>query len=258
MVEIKRRNLKLNRDVILVSEADEEGGMTGLQWLIQNAWSKIDAEFALNEGGSLTETKDGTKVFGIQTIEKTPMRVILTARGTVGSGAVPRPDNPIVHVDEAASRLAKADQPVHLNTTTRRYLTALADLADYSWLKPLLPKLENPAAAQATAAQIRAHDVELDAMLHATVSPIGQQNGEALMDVRRMPERETREEVLARLRQMVNDSAVDVVVRARPAHAQHATQFAHDRIIHGYGARDRAHLSARRRGFAVHIARLHR
>ena len=53
MVEIKRRNLKLSRDVILVSEADEEAGMTGIQWLIQNAWSKIDAEFALNEGGSL-------------------------------------------------------------------------------------------------------------------------------------------------------------------------------------------------------------
>ena len=43
MVEIKRRNLRLSRDVILVSEADGETGMTGIQWLIQNAWSKIDA-----------------------------------------------------------------------------------------------------------------------------------------------------------------------------------------------------------------------
>ena len=165
MVEIKRRNLKLSRDLILVSETDEEAGMTGIQWLIQNAWSKIDAEFALNEGGSLIETKDGTKVFGIQTIEKTPMRMILTARGTVGTGAVPNPDNPIVHVSDAVSRIFKADEPVHLNTVARRYLDILSELPDYAWLKPLLPKLANPATAEAAGAQVRMHDEELDDLL---------------------------------------------------------------------------------------------
>ena len=210
MVEIKRRNLKLNRDLILVSEADEEGGMQGIQWLIQNAWSKIDAEFALNEGGSLIETKDGMKIFGIQLIEKVPVRIILNARGTVGSGVVPRPDNPIVHVSEAVTRLSNADQPVYLNTTTRRYLTALAELADYAWLKPLMPKLQNAATAQAAAAQVKMHDVELDAMLHTTISFLSQQNGETQMDVRRMPVSETREDILARLRQIVNDPSVDV------------------------------------------------
>ena len=127
MVEIKRRNLKLRRDVILVSEADGEAGMTGIQWLIQNAWSKIDAEFALNDGGSLIETKNGTKVFGIQTTEKIPMRVILTAHGTQGTGAFPRADNPVVHFSDAVSRLNKADQPVRMNATTRRYLRDLAN-----------------------------------------------------------------------------------------------------------------------------------
>src|SRR5712692_7995975 len=72
MVEIKRRNLKLSRDLILVAEADEESGSTGIQWLIQNAWPKIDAEFALDEGGTIFESKDGTRVFQIQTAEKVP------------------------------------------------------------------------------------------------------------------------------------------------------------------------------------------
>jgi len=62
MVEIKRRNLKLSRDLILVSEADQEVGSTGIQWLMQNAWPKIDAEFALSEGGSIPNMKDGTRV----------------------------------------------------------------------------------------------------------------------------------------------------------------------------------------------------
>src|SRR6202012_372820 len=67
MVEIKRRNLKLGRDLILLSESDEEAGSTGIEWLIQHQYPKIDAEFAVNEGGSILETKDGPHVFGIQT-----------------------------------------------------------------------------------------------------------------------------------------------------------------------------------------------
>jgi len=215
MVEIKRRNLKLSRDVILVSEADEEAGMTGIQWLIQNAWSKLDAEFALNEGGSLIESKDGTKIFGIQTIEKVPVRILLTGRGTVGTAAVPRPDNPIVHVAAAVTKLSSADQPVYFNTA-RRYFTALADLPDYSWLKPLLPKLQNSATAQAAAAQVKMHDPELDDMLHTTVSPTPGSNVESVLDVRRMPIAETREDVLARFRQIVNDNSVEIAFAPGP------------------------------------------
>ncbi len=216
MVEIKRRNLKLSRDVILVSEADEEAGMTGIQWLIQNAWSKIDAEFALNEGGSLLEAKDGAKVFGIQTMEKIPTRVILTARGRVGTGALPLPDNPVVHLADAINHLSKADQPIRVNPTTRRYLRELSNLSDYAWLAPLLPKLDSPATAAAAAAQIRAKDAELDAMLHTTIS-FSSLAGEAQsqLDVRRMPS-ETREDVLARLHQIINDASVDVVFAPGP------------------------------------------
>ncbi len=215
MVEIKRRNLKLSRDVILVSEADGEAGMTGIQWLIQNGWSKIDAEFALNDGGSLIESKDGGKIFGIQTMEKIPMRVILTARGTVGTGALPRADNPIVHLSDAISQLHKADQPVRVNSITRRYLGQLSTLSDYAWLAPLLPKLDSPLTAPAAAAQIRAKDAELDAMLRTTISFPSSVGGEAQLDVRRMPS-ETREEVLARLRQIINDPSVDVAFAPGP------------------------------------------
>jgi acetylornithine deacetylase/succinyl-diaminopimelate desuccinylase-like protein len=217
MVEIKRRNLKLSRDVILVSEADGEAGMTGLQWMIQNAWPKIDAEFALNDGGSLLESKEGAKLFGIQTMEKIPMRVILTARGTVGTGALPRPDNPIVHLSDAISSLHKADQPVRVNSTTRRYLRELSTLSDYAWLAPLLPKLDSSATATAAAAQIRAKDPfgELDAMLRTTISFPSSIAGEAQLDVRRMPS-ETREDVLMRLRQIVNDTSVDVAFAPGP------------------------------------------
>jgi acetylornithine deacetylase/succinyl-diaminopimelate desuccinylase-like protein len=219
MVEVKRRNIKLGRDVILLSEADEESGSTGINWLIRNAWPKIDAEFALNEGGSIWETRDGTKVFQMQTAEKIPTRVVLIAHGTAGHGSLPRADNPVLHLSRALVKLSEADQPVKLNPTTRRYLRELSKFPEYEWLAPLLPRLESPATAMAAGNQIRARDPELDATLRttlaATMLKAGQRinvipnTAEAQLDVRRLPN-ETREEVLARFQRIVDDHAVDV------------------------------------------------
>jgi len=219
LVEIKRRNIKLSRDIILLSEADEEEGAGGIQWLLQHVPQKIDAEFALNEGGTIVETKDGPKIFQIQTAEKIPMRVLLTAKGTAGHGAVPRDDNPIVRLSRAVIRVTDAEQPARLNPVARRYFREISKLADYAWLTPLLPKLENPATVQAAAAQIRMHDPELDSFLRTTISPtitraagkstVIPSAAEAQLDVRRLPS-ESREEVLERIRQIVNDAAVDV------------------------------------------------
>src|SRR5579863_4004377 len=81
LVELRRIHVKLNRDVILLSEADEEAGSTGIEWLIANAWDKIDAEAALNEGGFAVPSVSGQRIYDIQTTEKIPTRVILTAHG---------------------------------------------------------------------------------------------------------------------------------------------------------------------------------
>jgi acetylornithine deacetylase/succinyl-diaminopimelate desuccinylase-like protein len=219
MVEIKRRNIRLSRDVIFLSESDEEAQSTGIEWITQHAWPKIDAEFALNEGGYILETKDGPKVFQVQTLEKVPARIILTAKGTAGHGSLPRADNPVVHISRALVKLSEAEQPPRLNATTRRYFREIAKLPDYAWLEPLRRKLEDPAAIQAAANQIRARDAELDSMLRTTVAPTMLRAGiksnvipntaEAQVDVRRMPS-ETREELLDRFRKIINDSAVEI------------------------------------------------
>jgi acetylornithine deacetylase/succinyl-diaminopimelate desuccinylase-like protein len=214
MVEIKRRNIKLGRDLILVSESDEEVGSTGIDWLTQHQFPKIDAEFALNQGGSIIETKDGP-VFRIQTNEKISTRLVLTAKGTAGDASLPRPDNPSVHMSRAIVKLSDAEQPIKLNPTTRAYLRNLSGLSEYTWLDPILRsrKLDDPATQQAAAAQIRAKDPELDALLHTTVSvtTINGNGAEAQIDVRRTPS-ETREEILLRFKQIINDPAIEIAL----------------------------------------------
>ena len=219
MVELKRRGTPLRRPVILLSEADEEADSSGIQWLIKNAYPKIDAEFAINEGGFTFDAPSGQRIFQIQTAEKIPSRVTLTARGTAGHGSLPRADNPVVHLAKAIARVADADQPVRLNTTTRRYFRELAKLPDYKWLVPYAPKLESDGSAVPAANEIRARDPELDAQLRATMSPTMLNAGikinvipnvaQAQVDIRRLPN-ETREEIVARVRRIVNDPAVDV------------------------------------------------
>jgi acetylornithine deacetylase/succinyl-diaminopimelate desuccinylase-like protein len=219
LVELKRTGPKLDRDIIFLSEADEEAGSTGIQWLIANAWDKVNAEFALNEGGFAIRTGSGQRIYEIQTTEKIPTRLVMVAHGVAGHGSLPRPDNPVVHLARAITRLADTDQPVKLNTSTRQYLRELARLPDYRWLAPLLPKLADPAAGLGASRQIRARDPELDAMLHTTLSPTMLSAGnkinvipnraEAQIDVRRLPG-ENRDEILARFRHIVNDDAVEI------------------------------------------------
>lgn len=219
MVEIKRRNIKLSRDIILLSEADEEAGSAGIEWMIQHQYSKIDAEFALNEGGYILESKDGPKIFNIQTTEKIPTRIVLTAKGVAGHASMPRSDNAVLHVSEALLKLARSEEPIHVNTTTRRYLREISKLPEYNWLEPLRRRLEDPATSLSALNQIRGRDPEIDAMLHTTVVPTMLKAGikinvipntaEAQVDVRRLPG-ESRDDVLARFRQIVNDPEVDI------------------------------------------------
>jgi len=219
MIEIKRRNIKLGRDLILLSESDEESGSSGIEWIIQHQFGKIDAEFALNRGGYILETKDGPKIFQIATTEKIPTRMILTAKGTAGSGSLPRGDNPVLHLVRALAKLSEAEEPVRLNPATRRYFRELSRLPEYAWLESIRRKLEDPSTAQGAAGQIRAHDLDLDSMLHTTTVPTMLRAGlkinvipnsaEAQLDVERMPT-ESREEVLTRFRQIVNDPAIDI------------------------------------------------
>lgn len=219
VVDLARRKVPLDRDIILLSESDEESGATGARWVIENAWAKIDAEFALNEMATILETSGGVPVFQIQTAEKVPTRIRLTAHGVAGHGSLPRDDNPVYHLSRAIVRLTEAPQPVQLNTTTRTYFRELSKLPDFAPLAPLLAQLDDPAKAASAATAITKANAEAGAMLHMSISPtmlnagmrinVIPNSAEAQLDGRRMPG-ETMEQAFERLRKIVDDPAVTV------------------------------------------------
>jgi len=232
-LELKRSGVRLKRDVIFLSESDEEAGSTGVQWLIANAWDKIDAEFAVNEGGFAQLTAEKKIVFNIQTAEKIPTRVKLVARGTAGHGSVPRVDNPVLHLAQALVKLSTAEQPIQLNATTREYFRAIAKLPEYGKLAAAIRQLENPRRANEARREIAPKFPMLAAMLATSVSATMLEAGvkvniiptvaEGTIVVRRLPT-ETREEVLARFAKIINDPAVEVVKLAGSEQEMPATE----------------------------------
>src|SRR5207253_8558030 len=59
---LAERKVPLDRDVIFLAEADEEGALPySTFWLAKQAWPKMDCEFALNEGGWIIKRPNGSR-----------------------------------------------------------------------------------------------------------------------------------------------------------------------------------------------------
>jgi acetylornithine deacetylase/succinyl-diaminopimelate desuccinylase-like protein len=106
MALLKRFKIPLQRDIVLLATADEEaGGESGMGWMLKNHADKLDAAFALNEGGRIVLRSGRPLYIGIQISEKVAINIRLIAHGTSGHAAVPRLDNPIFALARALSRL---------------------------------------------------------------------------------------------------------------------------------------------------------
>jgi acetylornithine deacetylase/succinyl-diaminopimelate desuccinylase-like protein len=96
-ITLKRQNVPLTRDVILMAVPDEEvGGTLGAKWMLQNHFGEIDPEFILDEGGfgSRDLFTAGKLVFGIAVAEKKILWLKLRAEGVAGHGSQPHDQNP--------------------------------------------------------------------------------------------------------------------------------------------------------------------
>jgi acetylornithine deacetylase/succinyl-diaminopimelate desuccinylase-like protein len=130
MLLAKRLDVPLDRDLIFLAEAGEEGTTTvGIDFMVKEHFDDIDAEFAITEGGGATLEEGRVTVVNIQTTEKVPRGARLVASGTSGHGSVPRVDNPLVHLSAAIAKVGAWETPIRLNDTTRLYFERLAGIS---------------------------------------------------------------------------------------------------------------------------------
>ena len=226
MLLLKRLNQPLDRDVIFLAEAGEEGSTrVGIQYMVNQHFKEIDAEYCLAEGGGVTR-KDGKVGYAsVQTVEKIPRAIELTARGISGHGSVPLQTNAVVRLANAVAKFATWRTPIRLNPTTRAYFERLASVSSPEDAARYLSVISrNPRRVAAADQYFVEHEPRFAAMLRTSVSPNIIQGGyrlnvipseaKASLDVRLLPD-EDPEAFLEMIRGVIKDPSVQVAYAPR-------------------------------------------
>ena len=125
---LKRNNVKLKGDVVLAATADEEqGGMAGAGYLLQNFPREIFADYVLNEGGGLAIKAQEKNVYTVQTAEKGLLWLRVKAKVFPGHGSTPNvADNAILRMSRVIEQLEKYRAPIMLVPTVKQFLGNIA------------------------------------------------------------------------------------------------------------------------------------
>ena len=111
MVLLKRQNIPLNRDVILLAVADEEVRGEGVRYVADTYWQYLGCEHVVNEGGLGLEDMlfEGQTVYPISVAEKGSVWLKMVAMGEPGHGSTPRPNEAPKYLLEAIETLSNRD-----------------------------------------------------------------------------------------------------------------------------------------------------
>lgn len=233
MLLLKRLNVPLDRDVILLAESGEEGQSNlGIGHMMAEHYSEIDAEYCIAEGGDTIREKGEVRYATVQVIEKISRGVEVTAKGISGHGSVPLTSNAIAHLGNAVGKFITWQPDVKLDETTGRYFRRLATVAASPEQAKAYREVvsSDPTVAAAAADWLWQHEPRHASMARTSVSPniftggyrsnVIPSEAKARLDVRMVPS-EDPAALLAQIKKAINDPAVDVQFAAgggpRPA-----------------------------------------
>jgi acetylornithine deacetylase/succinyl-diaminopimelate desuccinylase-like protein len=221
MLLLKRQNVPLDRDVILLAESGEEGASNlGMGFMVGEHYPLIDAEYCIAEGGDTIREGGEVRYATVQVTEKVVRGVELTAKGISGHGSVPLTSNAIAHLGNAVGKFISWQPDLKIDETTGRYFRRLATLAapeKARYYRDLVSP--DPKVAGAAAEWLFQNEPRHASMARTSVSPniftggyrsnVIPSEAKARLDVRMVPG-EDPEALLAQIRKAINDPAIDV------------------------------------------------
>ncbi|HKX12917.1 MAG TPA: M20/M25/M40 family metallo-hydrolase [bacterium] len=219
-VKIHREGKPLQGDLVLALTADEEAGAKfGAQFLIEQHWDKIAADYVLNEG-SVGQDRKGKHLYPIQVAEKGVAWIRLKAQGSPGHGSMPSKDNAVAILLTAMERLTGKQPPIRKTEISAEFLRRLADHESFPTSFAMRHLFSPPLRwlAGTFFADMIASDKVLNAMLRDTLVPTVLKAGfktnvipsEAVgeIDARLLPGRSP-EEFLAEVQNKIEDLSVE-------------------------------------------------
>ena len=221
-IALKRANARLNRDVIFLATASEEGPSdANIRAAISKYWDKMAAKYSINEGGNVFVKNGKVQYVAVQASEKVAVSVNVIAKGTSGHASIPLKDNPVTHLAAAVEKIGEYTAPAHLTTIVRRYFEGIAPLQDDEigkWIR----SLESSDRGEHALRVIADASPMWNAMMRDTISPTMLSAGvrpnvipseaRAVLNVRLLPGN-TITALLAELNKLVNDPQVKLEVQ---------------------------------------------
>ncbi len=221
ILQLHRSKAALDRDVILLAEAGEEGAPdVGAQFMADHHFDAIDAEFCLAEGGGVVRRGGKVVQANVGTTEKEPRPIEIIVTGPAGHGSVPNQNSAVLGVAAAVGRVGAWKPPLRLNETTASYfkrLTTMVEPAVAQKYRDLLnpdPKVHGPAEDW-----MLVNEPQHWSMTHTSLVPTIMATGfrynvipseaKATFDVRLHPD-EDQEKFLDLVRKVINDPKVEV------------------------------------------------
>ncbi|HSC44838.1 MAG TPA: M20/M25/M40 family metallo-hydrolase [Candidatus Acidoferrum sp.] len=216
-IYLKRTNARLNRDVIFLATASEEGGGdASIKMLIAKYWDKIAAKYSINEGGNVFVKNGKVQYVAVQASEKVAMNITVTAKGASGHASIPVSNNAVTHLAAAVEKIGNYQAPVHLTTIVRRYFEGIAPLEDDELAK-WIRSIETPDRGEHATRVLADANPMWNAMMRDTISPTMLSAGvranvipseaSATLNVRLLPGN-TITVLMSALNKLVNDPAV--------------------------------------------------
>jgi len=128
---LKKNNIPIKGDVVLVATADEErGGEAGAGYLLRKHKDKVWCPYVLNEGGGLAIPQKNGNVYPVQTAEKGILWFKIKAKGTPGHGSTPNTaDNAILRINKIIAILDSYKPATMYVATLKEFLSEIARIS---------------------------------------------------------------------------------------------------------------------------------
>jgi acetylornithine deacetylase/succinyl-diaminopimelate desuccinylase-like protein len=228
MIELKRTNAALARDVIFLATADEEaGGVRGAKELLDTRRDLFEnVGYVLNEGGYNETVVDRVVFWGIEVQQKVPLWLRVHAKGIGGHAASPPDDGgSVAKLVRALDGIEKIETPYRVTPDVERYFHE-AGAARKDERGEVLRNIENEIAGERIAKVL---SPSYRALLHDTIALTHVGAGTTInsipasavadVDIRLLPD-ETHEAMLQRVRDAVGaNGEVEVLLTSDPVPA---------------------------------------
>lgn len=228
LIELRRAGIQPLRDVAFLAVADEEsGGGRGTGWLWQHHPELFDGiEVVYGEGGTNRAPRGEPEWFGIETAQKRPLWLRVTATGRAGHASGINPHSAMHKLIRALDRVLALPPQWRVTPAARTFFGALAPFeppgtrfADLdAWVGPDGPREFMPPGLP----NFFLDTVQVTVIEGGDRINVVPGEASALLDVRLLPDTDA-EAFLARLREALGSDATAEVLLTAPASAPSPT-----------------------------------